>query len=119
MDIVLKQILSLLPKNEDGSIKRGAKKNFAVSIGYDSGDIISMWINGTSKSYMKKLHQISAVHGVSIEYLMGEEQKEKPTNQNGGELSPLKQKALDLIQRMDNDTLEKFIKIGETISGDR
>ena len=45
---------------------------FAQSIGYDSGDIVSMWINGSSTSYNGKLHEISAKYGVSVAWLMGE-----------------------------------------------
>ena len=31
-----------------------------------------MWMKGTSSSYMKKLHEISAKYGVSVEWLRGE-----------------------------------------------
>ena len=78
MDIVLQRILSLLPHKEDGKIIRGAKKDFAKSIGYDSGDIVSMWINGTSTSYKNKIHEIADKYNVSVEWLLGEsEVKEK------------------------------------------
>lgn len=71
MDVTLTRILSLLP-HENGKIKRGAKKTFAQSIGYDSGDIVSMWENGTSQSYKKKLHQIADEYHVSVAWLKGE-----------------------------------------------
>lgn len=71
MDVTLTRILSLLP-HENGKIKRGAKKTFAQSIGYDSGDIVSMWINETSQSYKKKLHQIADEYHVSVAWLKGE-----------------------------------------------
>lgn len=71
MDVVLERILSLLPCGENGKIVRGAKKDFAQSIGYDSGDIVSMWIKGTSISYKKKLHEIAAKYHVSVEWLQG------------------------------------------------
>lgn len=71
MDVTLTRILSLLP-HENGKIKRGAKKTFAQSIGYDSGDIVSMWINGASQSYKKKLHQIADEYHVSVAWLKGE-----------------------------------------------
>lgn len=78
--LTLERILSLLPKKEDGSFVRGAKKDFALSIGYDSGDIVSMWINQSSNSYMGKLHEIAHEYNVSLEWLKGEsEQKENPT----------------------------------------
>ena len=71
MDVTLTRILSLLP-HENGKIKRGSKKTFAQSIGYDSGDIVSMWINGASQSYKKKLHQIADEYHVSVAWLKGE-----------------------------------------------
>lgn len=71
MDVVLERILSLLPCDENGKIVRGAKKDFAQSIGYDSGDIVSMWIKGTSLSYKNKLHEIAAKYHVSVEWLQG------------------------------------------------
>ena len=72
MDIVLERILSLLPHDETGKIVRGAKKDFAVSLGYDSGDIVSMWIKGTSTSYKNKLHEIASKYNVSVAWLKGE-----------------------------------------------
>lgn len=85
MDIVLERILSLLPKKPDGKFVRGSKKEFAQSIGYDSGDIVSMWINGSSTSYNGKLHEISAKYGVSVEWLRGEtDKKEKPAPKGDG-----------------------------------
>ena len=71
MDITLERIFSLMEHKENGKIARGAKARFARSIGYDSGDIVSMWENGSSKSYLKKLHEISAKYGVSVEWLQG------------------------------------------------
>lgn len=72
MDVVLERILSLLPHDKNEKIVRGAKKDFAQSIGYDSGDIVSMWIKGTSTSYKNKLHEIAAKYDVTVEWLRGE-----------------------------------------------
>lgn len=83
MDIMLKRILSLLPQKEDGGFVRGAKKDFAKRIGYDSGDIVSMWINGSSTSYKKKIYAIAAEYNVSVEWLKGEtDEKNKSTADN-------------------------------------
>lgn len=87
MRIELERILSLLPKKENGKFVRGAKKAFAESLGYESGDIVSMWISGDSESYLKKLHEISAKYNVSVEWLKGETDEKKPTTQTDGELS--------------------------------
>ena len=41
MDITINRILSLLPHNSNGTIKHGAKKEFAQSIGLKNGNLIS------------------------------------------------------------------------------
>lgn len=88
MDVVLERILSLLPHGENGKIIRGAKKDFAQNIGYDSGDIVSMWLKGTSTSYKNKLHEIAAKYDVSVEWLRGETDepgiKEAPATEGEG-----------------------------------
>ena len=111
MDIVLERILSLLPKKPDGKFIRGSKKKFAQSIGYDSGDIVSMWINGSSTSYNGKLHEISTKYGVSVEWLRGEtDEKEKPA---------LKESELDseLINRLCQLSKEELEKVDAFVQG--
>ena len=111
MDIVLERILSLLPKKPDGKFIRGSKKKFAQSIGYDSGDIVSMWINGSSTSYNGKLHEISAKYGVSVEWLRGEtDEEEKPA---------LKESELDneLINRLCQLSKEELEKVDAFVQG--
>jgi transcriptional regulator with XRE-family HTH domain len=96
MDIVLSRILSLLPKHPDGRFVRGAKKEFATRIGYDSGDIVSMWIKGTSNSYLGKLYEIANVYGVSVEWLKGEtDKKERPDLVK--EIGPKKAELLEAV----------------------
>lgn len=104
MDVTLTRILSLLP-HENGKIKRGAKKTFAQSIGYDSGDIVSMWINGASQSYKKKLHQIADEYHVSVAWLKGE--TDDPTVEAEG----IKEKAHDQkIVGMSADELRDLVR---------
>lgn len=98
MRVELERILSLLPKKEDGSYVRGAKKEFAESLGYESGDIVSMWISGDSESYLKKLHEISVKYDVSLDWLMGKTDKKKPTAISDDGLSP---EAKELIRLYD------------------
>lgn len=87
MDKMLNRILSLIPKDETGKYKHGAKAEFARNLGYGSGDIVSMWENGSSSSYKKKLHEIAAVYGVSVEWLRGETDKKEPV-ENLDRLNP-------------------------------
>ena len=72
MDITLERIFLLMEHKENGKVARGGKARFARSIGYDSGDIVSMWESGASKSYLKKLHEIAAKYDVSVAWLKGE-----------------------------------------------
>ena len=115
MDVVLERILSLLPCGENGKIVRGAKKDFAQSIGYDSGDIVSMWIKGTSFSYKNKLHEIAAKYHVSVEWLQGKTEdksiKETPDSKIEG-YSELQQAAIQFVLSLPPDKLERFVKMG-------
>lgn len=120
MDVTLTRILSLLP-HENGKIKRGAKKTFAQSIGYGSGDIVSMWINGASQSYKKKLHQIADEYHVSVAWLKGETEdptveaegiKEAHDPKIGG-VSDAKQKLYDAIANLTDEQCTKLLGVVE------
>lgn len=71
MDISLQRILSLIPKKPDGEFVHGAQKEFAERLGLRSGNVISDWIGGRSKSYKKKIYEISDIYNVSVEWLEG------------------------------------------------
>jgi hypothetical protein len=72
MDITLQRILSLLEHKQDGDFVHGAKAKFAKSLGFKGGEIVTMWINGSSDSYKNYLYQISSLYDVSVEWLKGE-----------------------------------------------
>lgn len=78
MDITLERILSLLPHKADGKIVHGAKAELARALGYDSGDIVTMWVNGSSASYKKRLSDIALLYNVSVEWLKGETDDPRP-----------------------------------------
>ncbi len=120
MDVTLTRILSLLP-HENGKIKRGSQKTFAQSIGYGSGDIVSMWINGTSQSYKKKLHQIADEYHVSVAWLKGETDdptveaegiKKAPATEGEG-LSAARQKLYDAIANLTDEQCTKLLGVVE------
>ena len=99
------------PQKAGWKIYKREQKKFAQSIGYDSGDIVSMWINGSSTSYNGKLHEISAKYGVSVEWLRGEtDEKEKPA---------LKESELDseLINRLCQLSKEELEKVDAFVQG--
>lgn len=126
MDVTLTRILSLLP-HENGKIKRGAKKTFAQSIGYGSGDIVSMWINGASQSYKKKLHQIADEYNVSVAWLKGETDdptaetegiKKAPTTEGGG-LSATVQELFDFIDTATDTELNELLRYAQFLMSKR
>ena len=103
MDIILERILSLIPKKPDGGFVHGGKAAFAKSIGYDSGDIVSMWQKGSSNSYLKKLHEIAAKYNVSVAWLKGETDEKSPPQNQGGQLTPeekARQERLHLLVKL-------------------
>lgn len=112
MDITLERILSLIPKNENGKFKHGSKAEFARNIGYDSGDVVSMWQNGSSVSYKKKLHEISLKYGVSVEWLKGEtDEKNPPVPEDERKLND------ELISRLVSLTPEEMQKVDAFVQG--
>lgn len=81
MDIMLKRIFEL--KGD----AHGSTKELADALS-TSGNVITNWKNGTSKSYRGYAEQIAEYYNVSVEWLRGEtDEKEKPAAPKGDELS--------------------------------
>jgi hypothetical protein len=108
VDKTLERILSLLPKKPDGKILHGARTEFAKSIGYADGHIFSMWESGSSDSYKKKLHEIAAKYGVSVEWLRGETDEKSPPRNQGGQMTP--------EERARQERLQLLVKLFENLS---
>ena len=115
MDIMLERILSLIPKDNDGKYVHGAKAEFAKSIGYNDGAIVSMWIKGTSTSYKNKLHEIAEKYSVSVKYLRGETDDpdiKKARATEGEGYTELQKAAIQFVLSLPPEKLERFIKMG-------
>lgn len=101
MDITLERIFTLLPHKPDGRLSRGAKSDLARALGYDSGDIVTMWVKGSSASYKKRLSDIALLYGVSVEWLEGKTDDPRPK---------ASQEQLDrLIENMSREELAALI----------
>lgn len=115
MDAILKRILTLIPKKENGAFKHGALSQFARPLGFKDGHIVSDWIAGNSESYKNYLYQISALHGVSVNWLRGETDdpgiKEAPDPKIEG-YSELQKAAIQFVLSLPPDKLERFVKMG-------
>lgn len=75
MDKTLSTILSLIGN------ERGAKAKFSKALNLPSS-ALGDWQNGRNKSYLKKLSEIANYFNVSVDYLLGNEEK---TPANTGE----------------------------------
>ena len=115
MDTTLERILTLIPKKENGAFKHGALSQFTRPLGFKDGHIVSDWIAGNSESYKNYLYQISAMHGVSVEWLQGKTEdksiKETPDPKIEG-YSELQQAAIQFVLSLPPDKLERFVKMG-------
>lgn len=121
MDTMLERILSLIPTDKNGQFIHGEKAKFAKRIGYSDGAIVSMWENGTSQSYKKKLHQIADEYHVSVAWLKGETDdptveaeraKEKALNFNVEGWTDLQKAAIQFVLSLPPEKLEVFLKMG-------
>ena len=115
MSIMQERVLSLIPRKPDGKYVHGAKADFARELGFKSGAIVSDWESGKSDSYKNYLYQISALHGVSVEYLRGETDdpgiKEAPATEGEG-YTDLQKAAIQFVLSLPPDKLERFVKMG-------
>ena len=115
MSIMQERVLSLIPRKPDGKYVHGAKADFARELGFKSGAIVSYWESGKSDSYKNYLYQISALHGVSVEYLRGETDapgiKEAPATEGEG-YTDLQKAAIQFVLSLPPEKLERFIKMG-------
>ncbi len=111
MGITLERILSLIPQKEDGTFVHGAQKKFAESIGLKSGNLISDWIKGRSKSYDSYIYEISDKYNVSVEWLQGyTDVKEKPTV-GTVEMSETAREIFKCLDGVDEATLKRVLEV--------
>lgn len=95
MDKTLERILSLLPVNESGKVKHGAKKALCDAIGAPP-NIFSEWTSRGSKSYRNYLYDIARFYGVSVEWLLGKTDERSPQAAHPDEPESIKKyRALD------------------------
>lgn len=113
MDVMLERILSLIPHKENGDYVFGEKKKFAARIGLKSGNLISDWEKGRSKSYEGYVYEIAQKYNVSVDWLKGEsEQKEKPATEVTGK-SDRRSYAASFLEDATDEELEKYIAFME------
>ena len=108
------EIDAILSRMEIRMAELGMSKEHFYELSGISSASFSQWNTGAHKPTKKKIGQAASVLGVSFEYLwFGEGQKEKPTTQEGSELTDMQQKAFDMIKQMTDDQLKAFIAAAE------
>ena len=111
MICLVEQIKKLCSDNET-SIKALEKE-----LGFGNGTIRRWDTNAPS---VDKIILVANRFNVPVSSITGTvEQKEKPTLQMESELSPIKQEAWELIQKMDEETLMKFIAVAKALLGNQ
>lgn len=111
IDITLQRILSLIPRKPNGKFVHGSQKEFAEKLNMPH-NLVTMWVSGSSKSYMQKLYEISDKYNVSVEWLKGEtDVKEKPAPKNGDGLSEEERIMLEKFRRISEDERKTILRI--------
>lgn len=81
-----------------------------------SNSVYSQWNTKTTKPSKKSLAKVAVALNVDISEIMPDpKKKEKPTTQQGGELSPLRQEAWELLNSLSDEKLEKALVILRTV----
>ena len=90
-------------------------KALEKDLGFGNGTIRRWNVNAPS---FDRIALVANRFNVPISFITGdEEQKEKPTLPKESELSPVKQQIWDLLNSMDDNTLDKALIILRTIAG--
>lgn len=99
-------------KNQDSSITKMEK-----DLKFANGTV-GKWANGKRYPPKDKLLLVSDFLQISIEELMGEEQKEKPNALEGIELeklSPARRALLEALEGMDDENIMKIVRIAQAV----
>lgn len=99
-------------KNQGSSITKMEK-----DLKFANGTV-GKWANGKRYPPKDKLLLVSDFLRISIEELMGEEQKEKPNTLDGIELeklSPARRALLEALKDMDDENIMKIVRIAQAV----
>ena len=119
MDKTLERIISLLPTKPDGSLKHGARTEFAKSIGAP-GNIFAEWMAGRNGSYKNYIYQIADKYNVSVEWLKGEsDQKEKSSTPVGAELDAETIQLREIWDTADQEEREALLAMARMLKARR
>lgn len=102
-DIILKLISEQFPSDKAFEDVAGLKPK-----------TVDSWKRNNSKGYLKILPKLSEVFGVTTDYLLGNEQKNKPVTRSD-ELDPLDKKIIELFSLLNSDNQKIALAQIETL----
>lgn len=111
MDITLERMLTLIPKKENGNFKHGALSQFARSIGFKDGHIVSDWIAGNSESYKNYIYQVSALYHVSVEWLQGKTENKSIKETPDPEIEGVSAEAQEILDYIRDATPAELVEV--------
>ena len=79
----------------------------------------SNWKSGQNNSYMKYLPQIAEYLGVSVDYLLGNTEIRKGTALSEQPLTPMQEKALNMIMTLPDSALEDLMRFLDALQGNQ
>lgn len=86
-----------------------------LKIGYKSNSVVAQWATG-SVPRGKYLDELAKFFNVSIQYLLGLDEK-TPLTQEGEGLTDIQREAVDFIGTLSDDELRRFIAMGRAAFG--
>lgn len=104
------RILELL--QEQGKKQKDLTDHLGVS-----KNRLTDWKAGRVKSYQKYLPQIAEYLGVSVDYLLGKTEIKKGAAPTGQPLSPMQEKAFNMIMSLPDSALEDLMKFLDALQG--
>lgn len=119
MDITLERILSLIPKKPDGKFKHGAIAAFARDLGFKDGHIVSDWIAGNATSYNNYLYEIADKYKVSVAWLRGETDIEKPVPTNEDGLTASQKELIRILPLLTDYEVSVLLATAQSLIGGR
>ena len=80
---------------------------------------LSDWKNGKSKPKYEKMQKIADYFGVSVDYLLGNEPKEKPAGQTTDEPNEKILKFVEILRELPEDKLDLVIEMSKALRGEK
>ena len=98
--------------------QRKTQKDLCEAIGIKKNAFTS-WKNGSNESYRKHLPQIAEYLGVSVDYLLGKTEIRKGTAISEQPLTPMQEKAVNMILNLPDSALEDLMRVLDALQGNQ